>query len=177
MFFYYQRIMFIIFKLLWKLVIKTFFIGFSLILQMNFLIFITHFSSVFINIPRFGLPIKEIWSRTGLFKIRHSAIKALTTNVFSSLDNCIWIVSGKFFCYYDENTRYLQSTCYQAVLKSQIWLKITSNSVWLIMMKTWDKSAFLQLSAVFGTHQHVTAEGFSGTGFFVHLSNHVFLSQ
>ena len=47
MFVYYQRIMFIIFKLLWKLVIKTFFIAFNLILQMNFLIFITHFITTF----------------------------------------------------------------------------------------------------------------------------------
>ena len=50
------------------------------------------------------------------------------------------------------NTRSWQSTCYQAVLKSQIWLKTTfSNSICAKSMKKLAKSTFLQISVVFRT--------------------------
>ena len=50
------------------------------------------------------------------------------------------------YLYYYENTRSFQSFCYQAVLESQIWLKMTfSNLIWLRMKKRDDKSTILQI--------------------------------
>ena len=54
--------------------------------------------------------------------------------------------------YYYENTRSWQSTCYRAVLKSYISLKISFfNSILHRLMEILDKSTFLQISGVFGT--------------------------
>ena len=63
--------------------------------------------------------------------------------VFSIIWYELVIVS---YLYYYENSRSFQSSCYQAVLESEIWLKMTfSDSIWLRMERRDDKSTFLQI--------------------------------
>ena len=80
--------------------------------------------------------------------------------------------------YYYEDTRSFKSTCYQALPKSYIWLKITfSNSVWPRMKEELDKSTFLQISGVFGLVNTFSPKSFSEKNPVMHLNKHIFQSQ
>ena len=47
---------------------------------------------------------------------------------------------------YDENTRDLQSKCYQAVLRIGIWLReMVSNLICCRLMENWNESAWVQV--------------------------------
>ena len=73
---------------------------------------------------------------------------------------------------------YLQSTCYQAVLKSQIWLKITfSESIWLRMIIKLDKSTFCIFEEFSGVVNRFTAKGFSERSPTKHLKKQMTQSQ
>ena len=89
-------------------------------------------------------------------------------NVFSLLNNCIWIGSGKISLLWQN---YLPPAVkVLTVLKSKIWLRMTFyDPIWLKFMKKSDKIAFLQISAVFlGLVNTLTAERLSETGPFMH---------
>ena len=60
------------------------------------------------------------------------------------------------FQIYDENTCDLEWTCYQTVLRFQIWLReMFLRSIYPTLMENWDKSFVVQVQAVFGTRGHV----------------------
>ena len=91
----------------------------------------------------------------------------------------IWFELGtvNFLSYY-ENTGSLHSWCYQAVLKSQIWLKITfSKAILLRMKKVEQKYFFLRFQNFFGLVKTVTAKGFSQERPVMQIKKHMFLSQ
>ena len=80
--------------------------------------------------------------------------------------------------YYYQNTRSCQSMRYQAVLKSQIGLKITSsNWRWPKMIRKLDKSTFQQISAVLGSSYYLHCQRVLRTRPFMHLNKPVFQSQ
>ena len=57
---------------------------------------------------------------------------------------------------YEENTCDLHSTCYQTVLGFRIWWReMCSNSIFPRLIENWDKSAVVQVSAVFGTRENI----------------------
>ena len=78
----------------------------------------------------------------------------------------------------DENTCDRQSTCYQTVLRFDIWLKeIFSDSICLGLMKNKHESNAVLISAAFCTCEPLTHQRCSKTGAFGHSSNHICQSQ
>ena len=62
------------------------------------------------------------------------------------------------FLIYDENTCDRQSPCFQTVLRFRISLtEMFSNSVSPRLLENWDKSAAVQVSALFGTREYVVS--------------------
>ena len=60
------------------------------------------------------------------------------------------------FLNYDKNASDRQSTCYETLVRFHIWLRdMFSNVICLGLMESHHKSAVLQVSAVFGTSEHV----------------------
>ena len=90
----------------------------------------------------------------------------------------IWFVFATVnSLYYYENTRSWHSKCDQAVLKSQIWLKITScNSIWLRLMKIRIKVLFCWFQEFFGLVNTFTSKEFLETSPVMHLNQHIFWS-
>ena len=57
---------------------------------------------------------------------------------------------------YDENTFQRQSTCYQAVLRFHIWLKVMfSNSMFRGLLENYDESASELILPVFVNSEHI----------------------
>ena len=99
--------------------------------------YFTYEASFFWEHPKFNVAIKSG--------------KKMRQNIYGFSEELIKLVSENSL-YYFGNTRSSQSTCYQANLRSQIWLKITfSNSIWLRVTEKYDKSTFLQIPGHFGT--------------------------
>ena len=68
--------------------------------------------------------------------------------------------------------------CQEAVLKFQISPREAfSNSISPRVLEKFDKSPFVQISAVFGIFSKLTFEQYSETRVFRYLSNHVFRSK
>ena len=80
--------------------------------------------------------------------------------MFEKMSSVYEIVAFELFAgisvIYDENTSDRESTSYQTALRYRIWLRgMFCNSICPRLMDNWDKSASVQLSAVFGTREHV----------------------
>ena len=85
------------------------------------------------------------------FHIGSKNLSRITQKLYGFLNNVFELATVNSLYYY-ENTCSLESTSYQAVLKSQILSKITLSNSFLIKIKRkLDKSTFLQISGVFRT--------------------------
>ena len=72
--------------------------------------------------------------------------------IFSTVEILAFKSVAGFFLNKDENTCDRQWSCYQKVLRLRTCLReMFSNSTYCRLLKNWDKSAALHVSAVFGT--------------------------
>ena len=72
------------------------------------------------------------------------------------------------YLYYQVNSCDRHSTCYQTVLRSQMWLEeMFSNWIFSRLMWSYDKSATLQSLSVFGLREHVDSRKVFWNGSFL----------
>ena len=107
------------------------------------------------------------------FSVDSKNAKKSEEKIYGFSDSLIQVGNGKLSLLIPEYSQ-LGPTCYQAVLKSQIQLKITlSNSIWPKRTKKSEKSSFLQISGVFASCSQVHCERVSETSSVMHLTKHI----